>query len=156
MFFAVTLLTAGLGHAQSKSADPARIQERIDRPQPKQPDIGAPKKDALQSTPDGDVQGTDKVEAFALAGVTFTNHTVFTAADFAPYYEPYLATTIGLDEVKLIAESVTDHYRTRGYFLARAIVEPQSLAFGVLTIRLVEGQLQEVRFPMPDQKLRRY
>lgn len=151
--FAVMTVMASVGHAQSKTADPGRIQERIKRPQPEKPETDPSTKKTIEADPEDQVKGTDEVQRFALAGVTFANLSVFTAADFAPYYEPYLATEIGLEEVKSIAQNVTDHYRTRGFFLARAVVEPQSLAFGILTIRLVEGSLQEVRFPDADPKL---
>ena len=137
--------------AQSSASDPTRIQERIEQnPEgratetrtPTPPKLRAAEPDAPEyispdSTPDS---------RFVLAAVIFSGLKAFAPADFAAYYEPYLAAEIGTDELQSIANNITEHYRTRGFFLSRAIVEPQDLAFGVLNIRIVEGRIDQVQF----------
>lgn len=51
--------------------------------------------------------------------------------------------TIG--QLQQIADEVTRYYREQGFFLARAVVPAQEVEDGVVTIRVLEGRLGEVR-----------
>lgn len=58
---------------------------------------------------------------------------------------PYLNREMPLPEVFRLAEEVTAEYRRRGYVLSRAVVGPQRIDNGVLTIQIIEGFVSETR-----------
>lgn len=84
---------------------------------------------------------------FVLAGVEIVGSTVFSEGDFAPLYEPLLATEIDASKIQGITKKITDKYRDDGYFLATAVAEEQDLALGILRVRIYEGEITKVSFP---------
>lgn len=50
--------------------------------------------------------------------------------------------TIG--QLQLVANEITQYYRERGFFLARAVIPAQEVIDGIVTIRVLEGRLGEV------------
>ena len=50
--------------------------------------------------------------------------------------------TIG--QLQLVADEITNYYRERGFFLARAVIPAQEVVDGVVTIRVMEGRLGDV------------
>jgi hemolysin activation/secretion protein len=81
---------------------------------------------------------------FTLAAVSISGATVFTPAELAPFYEPYLATPITEVEATEIARRITEKYVAAGYILSRAIVPPQQVVTGVLQLRVIEGYVGAV------------
>lgn len=83
---------------------------------------------------------------FVLGAVEVIGTTAYPPGTFAPIYEPFLAREVSIDDVRAMAKKITDRYRQDGFFLYRAVVEPQDLAIGILRIRVVEGALEQVVF----------
>lgn len=57
---------------------------------------------------------------------------------------PWLGRQMPLSEVFSLAEAVTGEYRRRGYVLSRAVVGPQRIEDGVLTLQILEGYVDQV------------
>lgn len=57
---------------------------------------------------------------------------------------PYLGREVTLNELKALAQEITNHYRERGYFLAQAIIPVQQVKDGVVEISVIEGRLGRV------------
>lgn len=53
---------------------------------------------------------------------------------------------LNLYQLNAAADAVTEFYRDRGYTLARAVVPPQKVEDGVVTLAVIEGQLGRVLF----------
>jgi len=49
--------------------------------------------------------------------------------------------SLSLDELREVVQRITALYREQGYFLARAVLPPQDVTDGVITVRVLEGRL---------------
>lgn len=83
---------------------------------------------------------------FILAAVNIEGATVFSSAELATTFEPYLASRIGQAELDRIVGAITQKYREAGYLLSYAVLPEQSVASGIVRIRVVEGFIEDVRF----------
>lgn len=83
---------------------------------------------------------------FVLAAVNIEGATAFSSAELAPTFEPYLASRIGQAELDRIVGAITQKYRDAGYLLSYAVLPEQSVASGIVRIRVVEGFIEDVRF----------
>jgi hemolysin activation/secretion protein len=57
------------------------------------------------------------------------------------------------DEMQALAEKITEFYRRNGYLVSQAVLPEQDISNGHLTIKVVEGHVDSVRFaktPNPD------
>lgn len=84
--------------------------------------------------------------AFLLVGVNVVGATVLSPEEIGALYEPYVARNVGYAELAALAEAITQAYRDRGYFLSRAVIPPQDVDSGVITVRISEGYVSEVAF----------
>lgn len=55
---------------------------------------------------------------------------------------PAQGRTLSLDELRAAVGAVTALYQSRGYFLARAVLPPQDLTDGIVTVHVLEGRLE--------------
>lgn len=101
---------------------------------------------AAPKLPEPSTEPVESDDVFVLAGVEVIGATVYTEAEFAPYYEPLLASAIKISEIQAITKKITEKYREDGYFLASAVAAPQDLSLGILRIRIVEGEITKVSF----------
>lgn len=139
----VATIVIGVGsvaHAQQTPVDPGRLDERLrERPAlptvtpveiPLLPDQEAAPESALSVTLTGVVfEGAASVPLDVLNGIA----------------APYLGRTMPLSGVFQLAGDVTAEYRRRGYVLSRAMVGPQRIDNGVVTIQILEGYIDNAR-----------
>lgn len=111
------------------------------------PDLTPPERPAAPPLPD-DIR-------FEVREVQFEGVTVFDAATLRSLSEPVVGRTISLAELNTLAERVEAHYRGAGYILSRAIVPPQRIRDGVVTIRVIEGFVNRIIVEGVDERLRR-
>jgi hemolysin activation/secretion protein len=141
--FVCMILLPSSPWAQSSggASEAGKIQDRLERPKQKQGDV---ERLAVPETKPGDQEtSTDK---FRLIGAQLIGNTVFTLAELAPVYEPYLNQEISVAEVDKIVKAITEKYREDGYFLTRVIAPPQGAEFGILDLRIIEGFVEDVVF----------
>jgi hemolysin activation/secretion protein len=91
-------------------------------------------------TPDSNVPDTIKVNKF-----TVTGSTVFSAADFDKVTKPFTEKPLTLPELFQARSAVTKLYVDKGYITSGAYIPSQSLKGGTVEIRVLEGQVEEVR-----------
>jgi len=82
--------------------------------------------------------------AFTLSGVIVTGSTVYQHADLLPLYERHLGKNISLRDVYTLTNAITAKYRNDGYILSRAILPPQTIEGGSVTIQIIEGYINKV------------
>lgn len=76
---------------------------------------------------------------FVLTAVLVQGSTVYDPASLLPSYEPYLGRPVDLSNLEAIAADLTRRYRRDGYALTRTVVPAQTIQFGVVRIRVIEG-----------------
>lgn len=134
------LTPANMAYAQRTPVDPSRVDERL-RPTQPVPDVRSvevPELPRQQSAPETAI-------SVRLAGVRFEGATSVPIEALDAIAAPYLNRDMPLAEVFKLAEAVTAEYRRRGFVLSRAVVGPQRIESGVLTIQIVEGRIGATR-----------
>ena len=144
VWLGVALLTvAGISSAQAQStAEPSHIDERF-RPKPAQPTLGPPIE--IPSTPRSVAPAGSEGIQFTLTSVSFDGNTTLPAGKLQAIVAPYIGHAITLAQAYEIADRVTAAYRDAGYILTRAVVPPQHVSSGHLTLRIVEGYIDRVQ-----------
>ncbi len=86
-----------------------------------------------------EIPGTIIVNQFQVIGST-----VFSAEELAELLKPFTGRPISFAELLQAQEAVTQLYQTQGYINSGAFIPPQSLENGVVTIEVVEGQVESI------------
>lgn len=77
--------------------------------------------------------------------VVFEGATVFNNTELEALTTEYLHRSIRASDIESIRRKVSQHYIDHGYINSGAVLESQSLADGVLKLKIIEGKLTEVR-----------
>ena len=142
----VTAVTFALGISSSLAqtlpspADPSRIKplERSsthNRPPEK---LVIPEVQPSSTIPDAAKQVTFTLKQIKLDGVT-----AFSENKLTKIYQSYLNQDVPLASLWKVAGQITKHYQDAGYFLSRAYVPAQEIDGGIVTIKVVEGNIAE-------------
>jgi len=78
---------------------------------------------------------------FTLAAVRFSGNAAVTGEELQALAADVVGRTVGLAELRDLADRVTDLYRQRGFLLARAYVPAQAIEGGTVEIAVLEGRL---------------
>ncbi|RAK57946.1 ShlB/FhaC/HecB family hemolysin secretion/activation protein [Phenylobacterium deserti] len=106
--------------------------------------IGAPAA-ADSGAPDSGCAATRAEPCFVLMGVTIDGVSAYPLKDLAPLYADDLTREVSMDDLVRIAQAITDKYRSDGYFLARAVVPPQTGPEGMVRLVVYEGRISELQ-----------
>ncbi|AXC66970.1 ShlB/FhaC/HecB family hemolysin secretion/activation protein [Salmonella enterica subsp. diarizonae serovar 59:z10:-] len=120
-----------------------RQEAHITQPAPSAPSLSLPsgEKGAVRA-PDSDARVTLKQVSFAgdvaVQGVT--------EDAVQEVISPWLNRPVSFADLQAMADAVTQHYRSRGVILARAILPPQTIKDGVLKIEIIPGKYDKASF----------
>lgn len=128
------------------SVDAGRMERRLSQPPAEAlkmliPEAEKPAAEAVEIPP-----GAEKVH-FVLRDLVIQGGTVYPQAQLRTLYADKLNKQISLADVYSIAGSITQLYRHDGYILSHAIVPPQKIDNGKVTIVIIEGYVEKV---IPD------
>lgn len=120
--------------------DPGRVQERVAPPRAPRgaeiPELKGSQREAPEAL---------KAVRVTLKSVRFEGVSALPVERLQSQAQPYLGREIAVAEIFELARALTATYRGAGYILSQVIVPPQSLADGVLTLRVIEGYIATVR-----------
>jgi hemolysin activation/secretion protein len=136
--------TAALAQAPSlpSTIQPGRIEERVEprRVPPRPPRLPEMREGEPEPIPEG-VRALKVV----LKEVRFVGATAVPVERLQELAAPYVGREITGAQIFDLARVLTAAYRNAGFILSQVIVPPQTLAEGVLTLRVIEGYVAEVR-----------
>lgn len=99
-----------------------------------------------EQPPPGDVPQTIRVTGFNVTGSTvFSQQELNDAISKSIGAIPPEGKQISLNELFQARSAITDLYVSRGYITSGAFIPPQKLTEGVVEIRVIEGQLEDIR-----------
>ena len=131
--------------AASDPANPRLYQDRLKREKrPPEPPAPVAEQPGRAATAMPSVTAGEPV--FLFRGATITGATVLPQDLLAQVYRPYLGKEISVPILAAIANRITSIYQEHGYALSRAIIPAQDLAAGTITIEVIEGHVETVRF----------
>lgn len=140
---ALIMCAAGPAHA-AEATDPQRVEERLPAEQAK-PDVATPPPVKV------DDEDLASMPRFLLKSVAFEGMTAIDRKEASTCAAPLTGQEVGAASLVGLTECVTQLYRDRDYFLSRAIIPPQEVRDGVLTVRAIEGYIAAVQSTGLDQ-----
>ena len=69
---------------------------------------------------------------------------ILTKAEIDSIISPHLQKSLTLNQLREVADQITQIYQSRNYITSRAIIEAQEIKDGVVTIKVLEGSLAKV------------
>jgi hemolysin activation/secretion protein len=90
-------------------------------------------------------QSGDIPQAIAIKKINITGSTIFSQKDFAKITERYTNKSITLTELFQLRSDITKFYVDKGYITTGAFIPPQKLIDGIVEVRVIEGELEEIK-----------
>ena len=87
---------------------------------------------------------------FILKKIEVKGSTVYSQSAFKRWQQRFIDKKVSLALIYRFAEKITTKYRNDGYLLSRAIVVPQKIKDGVVTIKVIEGYINNVSEDLRD------
>lgn len=137
------LLTLSGGVQAQAMPTPGSVQESLIAPRPSAPP--SPAQIILPEQPGPSIHDRHG-KRFQVHSFRFVGHTVFPSLRLKQVVERYLDLELNLYDLNVAADAVTEFYHDRGYTLARAVVPPQRVDDGVVTLAVIEGRVGKVLF----------
>ena len=81
---------------------------------------------------------------FYVAEIEVVGSTIFDETDFAALLEPYRDRNISFNDLLQLRSAITEQYVAAGYVTSGALIPPQTLVDDVVTIQIIEGQLEDI------------
>ena len=77
--------------------------------------------------------------------INVTGSTIFGEAEFNPIIEPIEGNTVTLEELRSVADAISQLYLEQGYITSRAVLVEETLDTDVVEIRVIEGSLEAIQ-----------
>ena len=122
-----------------RSGEPSRLREEEPRPPPKAPPLILPPAPVPK-----DKGGPPVVRAF-IREIRVAGSTVFSPEELAAVTAPYQNRELTSEDLEALRIALTLLYINRGYVNSGAILPDQTVADGVITFHVIEGELTQVQ-----------
>ena len=123
-----------------KQAAPSRFEERFKKRVFPQSQVVPVKPDSLKPVFPAQMR---KVK-FLLQRMVIKGSTIYDKRKFSRIFKKYMHQRVNLEQVYIIAQEITNMYRSDGYILSKAVVPPQKIEEGVVRIDVIEGFVDRV------------
>jgi hemolysin activation/secretion protein len=140
-------LVPAAAFAQTPPAPPPISFERREATPALRPQAEAPAEIETEAAP----TAPSEAPAFTLTGVALDGATTLSEADLADLWAPLIGTEVSLADLEALAQRIGARYRARGFVLSQAVIPPQRVEDGVVTVRVVEGFVDQIRVDGGDQ-----
>lgn len=139
----VSLSSVASGQQAGRAApiDPLQAEKSIQKLQSER----EAKRPPVLPAPDQSNPRLPEVPAFRLRSVSIIGARAISSDALRPVYSHYLQTTVSQRDLATLVGAISDAYRKAGYYLSRAIIPPQDIQDGHITIRVIEGSISEIR-----------
>ncbi len=115
-------------------------QKQQEQQQPNRTTIDPSPSNIKQTTDPPGIPGLITVERIEVKGST-----VFGENELNPIIKPLEGKTVPIEEVRKVADALSQLYLDRGYITSRAILNEESLSSRVVQIQVIEGSLEDVQ-----------
>ncbi|MGB3636694.1 MAG: ShlB/FhaC/HecB family hemolysin secretion/activation protein [Rivularia sp. (in: cyanobacteria)] len=119
-------------------------QERFPQPAPSVEPLQTPQPPLQPSPTFTEPLSNPSSERITVNKIKITGSTVFDSEDFEPIVRPVEGRSVTLEELKKVADAITELYLERDYITSRAILVNQKITDGVVQIRVIEGSLEKI------------
>lgn len=134
------LAQTGAGDVEPPSAAP--LEELQPRPLPPPEELLSPPS-VPETAPEVEIPSTLTINAFRVVGST-----VFSEEELTNLLAPYTNRPLTFSELLQARNEITSYYVNQGYVTSGAILPPQKLTGGVVTMQVIEGAVGEIAVTM--------
>lgn len=147
------ILLCGYAYAQTlpAPADPSRFDQRFNQTPRIKPTQNIEPKD--QQSLSEDIPYASQNQGFILARVVLKGNSVISKDEISFILEDYIKHRVNFKTLQHLSARITQYYRNQGYFLAKALLPEQEIENGTVTIRIIEGYVENVTIQDPDALL---
>jgi hemolysin activation/secretion protein len=133
------------------AAEPQRLDKRFEQPEAPGSVMEPEVPETKSYKPPADL----KKIRFILKKIDVKGSTVYSHNAFKRWQKRFLDKKVSLALIYRFAEKITTKYRNDGYLLSRAIVVPQKIKNGVVSIQIIEGYIGnlKIRGPVKGSKV---
>lgn len=127
-----------------------RFPQNPSNPAPLQPDSQpsiqpSPSQPSVQPSPTQTPQPTPSGQTIQVQKIEVVGSTIFGPEQFNPIVQPSEGRALTLEQLRQVADRITQLYLDRGYITSRAILVDQEITQGVVQIRVIEGSLEQIQ-----------
>lgn len=94
--------------------------------------------------PQAEAQTKDEATV-RVQSITFSGNRELSTAELQPLVANLVGAEQSLSQLNAAAQRITEHYRKRGYLVARAYLPAQDITNGVVTIGIIEGRVASLK-----------
>ncbi|NEQ54355.1 MAG: ShlB/FhaC/HecB family hemolysin secretion/activation protein [Leptolyngbya sp. SIO3F4] len=81
----------------------------------------------------------------AVQGFEVSGSTVFDKSDFEAVLDSFVGQSLGIEQLRQAADSITQLYLNEGYITSRAVLPNQPITDGIVKLQIIEGSLEEIQ-----------
>lgn len=86
----------------------------------------------------------DPSQRFTVQRINVVGSTIFSESDLAPIVDPFRGRDSTVDELRNVADRITQLYLDGGYITSRAVLVSQDVVEGIVQIQVIEGSLEQI------------
>lgn len=132
--------------AFAQATDAGRVEERIpEHPEEETPGEVAPHVQSPAAAKPG------RIQPFLLKRLVFAGNTAIDEPALANATSQFVGAQIDQDKLRGLLDAATEVYRAQGYFLSRAVLMPQQVEGGTLTVTIIEGYIADLAIDAPSE-----
>lgn len=131
-----------LAQAPNPQGDPNR--ERFPQPLPTPAPLPPETQPPITPTPTPQPAPAPDTSSLQVNKIQVIGSTIFTATELDPITKPLTGRTVTLEELRKVADAITQLYLNRGYITSRAILTDQTVKDGVVQIQVIEGSIERI------------
>nr|WP_322640471.1 ShlB/FhaC/HecB family hemolysin secretion/activation protein [Nostoc sp. DedVER01b] len=131
-----------LAQAPNPEGDPnrQRFPQSAPIPEPLPPETKKP----VQPIPTPKPSSVPVVESIQVKKIRVTGSTILKSEQLNSITRAVEGRSVGLEELREVADAITQLYLERGYITSRAILVDQAITAGVVQIQVIEGGLEKI------------
>ena len=151
-FFAgVLLFHSSWAQTVPPASEPQRLDKRFEKPSFPGSEVEPKVPSGKKYVPPEELK---KIQ-FILQKINVKGSTVYSKSKFNKLQKRFQGRKVSLAHIYKFADKITAKYRNDGYLLSRAIVVPQKIKDGIVTIQIIEGYIGNliIRGPVKGAKV---
>jgi CHAT domain-containing protein len=99
----------------------------------------------VQPSPIPDPPTDSQAQTIQVQKIEVTGSTIFGPNQLNPILKPYEGRLLTLEQLREVADKITQLYLDRGYITSRAIIPDQAITDKTVQIRVIEGTLEQIQ-----------
>ena len=128
-----------------ENLEPNPNQDRFLQPPPTPAPVTPDSTPPVQPPPTPPTPTPSNSPTIQVQKIKVSGSTVFTPDQLNSIVQPYEGRSLTVEQLREVADKITQLYLDRGYITSRAILVDQAITEGAVEIRVLEGSLEEIR-----------